>query len=152
MRLILIPIDKSISINGEFLNHIDQDLSWIPSNIHAVQWYDTWGEVEYNDGTPNQRIEELGVFEQAIVDFDNEKKLREEYEKLYDYWIDFRLLRNQRLLECDWTQVPDAQITDDKKTAWQIYRQQLRDLPENVDNVKEMCNNPNHPDWPTKPY
>ena len=58
MRLIIIPSDKAIGIDGEFFSKIGEDLSWIPSNIHAIQWYDTWGEVEYNDGSPNEKIEE----------------------------------------------------------------------------------------------
>lgn len=33
--------------------------------------------------------------------------------------------RNQRLSECDWTQVADAQVD---KAAWAAYRQALRDI------------------------
>ena len=41
-----------------------------------------------------------------------------------------RLLREERfrlLLECDWTQ--GADVPNSIKTAWQTYRQALRDLP-----------------------
>ena len=41
-----------------------------------------------------------------------------------------RLLREERfrlLLECDWTQGVD--VPNSIKTAWQTYRQELRDLP-----------------------
>ena len=41
-----------------------------------------------------------------------------------------RLLREERfrlLAECDWTQ--GADVPNSIKTAWQTYRQQLRDLP-----------------------
>ena len=41
-----------------------------------------------------------------------------------------RLLREERfrlLAECDWTQGSD--VPNSIKTAWQTYRQQLRDLP-----------------------
>ena len=41
-----------------------------------------------------------------------------------------RLLREERfrlLLECDWTQ--GADVPNSIKTAWQTYRQELRDLP-----------------------
>lgn len=34
--------------------------------------------------------------------------------------------RNRLLAECDWTQLPDAQVD---RQAWAAYRQQLRDLP-----------------------
>ncbi len=38
-----------------------------------------------------------------------------------------RIERTNRLIECDWTQFPD--VPDATRTAWQTYRQQLRDLP-----------------------
>jgi hypothetical protein len=51
--------------------------------------------------------------------------------------------RNQKLLNSDWTQLPNAPISTDMKIAWEQYRQALRDFPENVqiDNVV----------WPTVP-
>ena len=41
----------------------------------------------------------------------------------------FRLERNRRLSESDWTQNNDSPLTSDKKTEWATYRQALRDLP-----------------------
>lgn len=41
----------------------------------------------------------------------------------------FRLERNRRLTESDWTQSNDSPLTSDKKTEWATYRQALRDLP-----------------------
>jgi len=38
--------------------------------------------------------------------------------------------RNKRLADCDWTQLPDIPSTVDK-AAWAVYRQALRDLPNN---------------------
>jgi hypothetical protein len=38
--------------------------------------------------------------------------------------------RNKRLANCDWTQLPDIPSTVDK-AAWAVYRQALRDLPNN---------------------
>jgi len=38
-----------------------------------------------------------------------------------------RIERTNRLKECDWTQCPD--VPDATRTAWQTYRQALRDLP-----------------------
>lgn len=37
--------------------------------------------------------------------------------------------RNQRLSQCDWTQVDDAPLTNTQKAAWASYRQSLRDMP-----------------------
>jgi hypothetical protein len=152
MRLTIIPEDKVIGIECEFLNI---NCSWIPSNIHAVQWYDTWGEIEYNDGSPNERIEELGIFEQSVEDYNNEvqriENKKEESEAARDYWEELRVLRNQRLTESDWTQVADAPLTEEQKDAWKNYRQELRDLPENITDPKPLVLDSNHSSWTIKP-
>ena len=41
MRITIIPSDKSIGIDVEFLLKIEQDFSWIPENVRTIQWYDT---------------------------------------------------------------------------------------------------------------
>jgi len=155
MRLTIIPSSKYIAVDGEGLLKIQQDLSWIPSNVHAVQWYDTWGEIEYDDGSLNERIEELGIFEQAVEDYNNEKqRIQDEldaFEASRDYWEELRVLRNRRLSECDWTQVADVQLSDTQKAEWTLYRRQLRDLPENITDSKPLVLDQNHPSWPTKP-
>lgn len=38
-----------------------------------------------------------------------------------------RQIRNTLLIECDWTQLPDAPVN---VQAWATYRQTLRDLPD----------------------
>ena len=65
-----------------------------------------------------------------------------------------RLLREERtrlLGESDWTQFPDG--PDSIKTAWQSYRQQLRDLPSSaspkLDDIYEL--DLSSVTWPTKP-
>lgn len=45
-------------------------------------------------------------------------------------WEVIRADRNQRLVDCDWTQLPDAP-TD--ATAWAVYRQALRDITTQAD-------------------
>ena len=58
---------------------------------------------------------------------------------------DLRAKRNQLLTESDWTILPDSPIAD--KTAWQVYRQNLRDLTEGI-TTKEQAN---AVVFPTKP-
>ena len=155
MRLTIVPSDKIISIDGNGLLNIQQDFSWVPANVHAVQWYDTWGEVEYNDGTPNERIEELGVFAEAETKYNAEKaRIQAELDAIEaarDYLQELRDLRNGRLFLSDWTQLADNSLTTAQKTAWSTYRQQLRDLPETVADPKLLVKDPNHEDWPTPP-
>lgn len=53
MKMTIINEGKMIGINGEIYRDLPFDL---PSDIHAVQWYDAWGEVEHpvaiQDGRP----------------------------------------------------------------------------------------------------
>ena len=65
-----------------------------------------------------------------------------------------RLLREERfrlLSECDWTQ--GADVPNSIKTAWQTYRQQLRDLPASaspkLDEFYEL--DLSSVTWPSKP-
>jgi hypothetical protein len=159
MKLTIVPSDKTICIDGQCILEIQQDLSWIPTNIHALQWYDTYGEVEYNDGSPNEKIEELGIYQQAVIDYQNEiqrledEKIAQEAasEAARDYWVELRIMRDQLLSNSDWTQIPDAPLTETQKTAWQTYRQQLRDLPENIQDPKPLVLDSSHSDWPISP-
>ena len=79
MRLTIIPIDNCVYVDG--IGYTNIDLSWIPKiegkKVHAVQWVDEEGEVEFVGPDQNLKITELGVFEKAI-DLWNEKKQEEE--------------------------------------------------------------------------
>lgn len=75
MRLTIISVDTTISIDGESIAGCD--VSWVPEfvgditgvsqKVHAVQWYDDHGEIELVTRDNNIVITELGIFEQAIV-------------------------------------------------------------------------------------
>lgn len=43
-----------------------------------------------------------------------------------------RMDRNRLLAECDWTQIEDAPLTLEQKAAWSEYRQELRDISDQV--------------------
>lgn len=47
-----------------------------------------------------------------------------------------RTIRNTKLMESDWTQLPDVPLSEEKKREWREYRQKLRDItkPENISN------------------
>lgn len=56
--------------------------------------------------------------------------------------------RNDALLLCDWTQLPDSPLSDEKKTEWANYRQAMRDLP---GQQADPYNPDNFTGWPSKP-
>jgi hypothetical protein len=68
------------------------------------------------------------------ADMPNENKLRL-----------IRQYRNELLTRCDWTQLPDAPLTDTEKSAWVDYRQALRDLPSELIDLNDII-------WPNVPF
>jgi len=57
--------------------------------------------------------------------------------------INLRTTRNALLMDSDWTQVEDAPLSKEKKTAWKNYRQELRDLTDLASSASIV--------WPVKP-
>lgn len=170
-RMLYIPEDGSLNVEGYTLFNVYID--WVPDNIHCIQWYgdEVGGELEFKtiDNTPwgvkppNERFTELGQW-QGLVDYFYEEKQRrldaeiaaaEAAEAARDYWAEMRAIRDALLMESDWTQLSDVSLTEEQKTAWSVYRQQLRDLPGGITDPKPMVvafyNGEIHPDWPAKP-
>jgi hypothetical protein len=70
MRLTIIPLDNVVTIDGISFNTID--LSSIPLDVHAIQWYNTIGEVEIKDVETgrmlrNNTIDSISTY-QSIID------------------------------------------------------------------------------------
>jgi len=163
-KLIIIPEDGTISIDGHSLLRIDQQyLTWIPEDVKAFHWHvdRNEGEIQFkyhpfDSRKPNERVTELGVFSQAITVFEEELERRAQAEadriaaeeSARDYWGDLRSIRDWKLLNSDWTQLPNAPITEQQKQAWGVYRQELRNLPENIIDPKPLVLDENHPSWP----
>jgi hypothetical protein len=61
--------------------------------------------------------------------------------RIENQWEEVRVLRNQLLTECDWTQLAD--ISSEIKEAWTVYRQALRNITTQT--------NPFSIEWPAKP-
>lgn len=71
-RAIVIPSDTFCSVDGVGFNGVD--MSSVPVNLHAMQWYGTWGEEEYADPVtrqmqPNVRITSLGGYEAVFSSY-----------------------------------------------------------------------------------
>jgi hypothetical protein len=100
---------------------------------------------------------ELGTFEKAVeivpvkdkygrwlqtwaVEPMNEEEVAARTEQ---EWGAVRYERNYRLALCDWTQLPDAPLTNIETQEWASYRQALRDITTQSD--------PFNIQWPTPP-
>ena len=124
---------------------IDDYYLLMPDYIEYLKENELW--------TPEDEIKR----QEALQDAENKKleenRKREELERNRDYLTELRVIRDQLLTSCDWTQLPDVQdkFTSSKKEEWIEYRQKLRDLPENIEDPKPLVLDPNHPDWPISP-
>jgi hypothetical protein len=59
-------------------------------------------------------------------------------------WNRVRSKRDVLLSSCDWSSVADNQLSDADRTAWETYRQTLRDIP-------QTQSDPDNVTWPTPP-
>ena len=76
--LVIITSDKTIGIGTTIISGIGTDMSWIPSDVHAVHWNGSSGEIEYNDGKDNLGITSIGIYSQADTTFNNEIQRRKD--------------------------------------------------------------------------
>ena len=63
-------------------------------------------------------------------------------------WTKVTLIRNFLLMDSDWTQLGDAQLSAEEKAKWVTYRQKLRDIP--ADQKEVAANTVVFPITPTK--
>ncbi|MDK2595200.1 tail fiber assembly protein [Pseudoalteromonas obscura] len=61
-----------------------------------------------------------------------------------EQWLVVREQRDKLLSSCDWTQVADSPLTQERKQEWNLYRQALRDLPEKFESPENVV-------WPLAP-
>lgn len=153
MRLCVVVEDKFVAKDDE--GYWVDNLDYIDSNINAIQWYDTKGEIEYVDGTPNLEITDITPYNQVLTDWQTAKDkygLETTIELRTDWDVMFKEIRSFLLNECDWTQNTDNKLTDAKKEEWKVYRQALRDMPTTkTATYEELVKDKTHSDYPTPP-
>lgn len=152
MRLTIINADKTVYLNGKA--HFNIDLSFLPNNLHAFQWRNSTGEIEWKD-KPNDIVDSLPSWAEQAISLWN---IKEEEELLSESNLNNNLSteeklasireeRDIRLAYTDWTQLLDVQALhgEEWRLSWSKYRQALRDLPNQSD--LDLDN----PDWPIPP-
>jgi hypothetical protein len=68
MRVTIIPVDSFVSVDNRGYSGLD--LSFMESDIHALQWYETEGELEIQDSRgrviENRSIDSLEPYQPAL--------------------------------------------------------------------------------------
>jgi hypothetical protein len=89
---------------------------------------------------------------QDTTDEDGVTTTKAEHEAAYQAGLDakvaegHRTTRDKLLADTDWTQMNDSPLTNEAKTAWATYRQELRDLTD-LDSWPNLADE----DWPVEP-
>ena len=130
----VVPSDSVIIVDGigyNFEFNCDQ-------NIHAIQWHDGSGHVEYKDGKPNKVIES---YEKEVLPFvkfweghaakiEEEAKIAaEKYNSEEERFKRLRAARDSRLAATDFYILNDYPVSESDLIKVKEYRQALRDLP-----------------------
>lgn len=108
MRLTIIRPDASVYINT--VSYTPLDMTAVPENVHALQWFDVTGWIEYRDGTPNEDITALPAWaticvqEWEVADYEHKNPpppLPPTAEENKTKAVDL-------LSQTDWTALPDV--------------------------------------------
>jgi hypothetical protein len=68
MKLTIIPVDKSVGKDGKFYLKLDLSSCGIPTEVHALQWQDNLGWIEYeSELVQNEPITELPAWANACL-------------------------------------------------------------------------------------
>lgn len=110
-------------------------------DILPVEEITTYDAEEYRVEPITPTIDGQTVKTYQLVALTQEEKDNLAANRLEAAWSVVRQIRDQRLAESDWTQLPD--VTTDDPQAWLDYRQALRDIT--------TQNDPNNIIWPTSP-
>ena len=128
-----------------------------PKNIRSIQWMNSMGFIEYDNGVQNKTLEGDDDYNAFIAPYvvlareasarhiqaaiDHEKKQEEQRVKNLEAARQqlasdpkyMRIRRNELLDATEWTQNNDNELTEASKEEFRLYRRALRRLPEHPD-------------------
>jgi hypothetical protein len=106
MKLTIIPGDGSVGEDGVFYNNLDLASCNIPANVHALQWDDAAGWIEFKDPVPNEEITSLPAWANCCMTKWTEANTPKPPEP--PTAIQNKNTATQKLQATDWTTIPDV--------------------------------------------
>lgn len=103
-------------LTEELVNDLGADVVFEGPQPTATKY-----QVVYRDGV--EQIEGKWYTKYSVTDMDDEAKAAVDAAII----VVNKTTRNRKLLDCDWTQLADVNLTTDCKAAFTAYRQALRD-------------------------
>lgn len=148
MRLTIIPADGSVGENDVFYFPLDLSSCAIPADVHALQWQDTAGWIEYNSPlVENQPITELPAWANCCMTKWTEANTP--VPPAPPTAEQNKLIAVNKLQTTDWTTIPD--VGDPTKSN--PYLSNVQDFVTYRNAVRQYAINPVAGDinWPALP-
>ena len=144
MKLTIIPVDGSVGEDDVFYLNLDLSSCAIPANVHALQWEDTAGWIEFNTPIENQPITELPAWANCCM-----TKWTEANTPVPPTVAQNKSTAVSKLQATDWTTIPD--VGDPTKSN--PYLSNVQDFVTYRNAVRQYAINPVAGDnnWPTLP-
>ena len=144
MKLTIIPADGSVGEDGVFYLGLNLSSCSIPADVHALQWQDTAGWIEYNTPIPNEPITELPAWANCCM-----TKWTEANTPVPPTVAQNKSTAISKLQATDWTTIPD--VGDPTKSN--PYLNNVQDFVTYRNAVRQYAINPVAGDinWPTLP-
>ena len=147
MKLTIIPADGSVGEDGKFYNDLDLSSCGIPADVHALQWDNTAGWIEFSTPIPNEEITSLPAWANCCM----------------TKWAEAnnppppppptadqnKQIAVQKLKDTDWTTIPD--VADPTKSN--PYLSNAQDFVVYRNSVRQYAVYPvaGNIDWPAVP-
>ena len=150
MKLTIIPVDGSVGEDGKFYNDLNLSSCAIPADIHALQWQDTAGWIEYNSPlVENQPITELPAWANCCMTKWTEANTPVPPIPVPPTAEANKFTAKQKLQSTDWTTIPD--VSDPTKSN--PYLSNVQDFVVYRNAVRQYAINPvaGYINWPTLP-
>lgn len=148
MRLTIIPSTGSVGKDGAFYNELDLSSCNIPLDVHALQWQDTAGWIEYTSAlVPNEPITELPAWANCCLTKWTEANTP--VPPSPPTAEDNKLTASDLLYKTDWTTIPD--VADPTKSN--PYLVNVQDFVTYRNAVRQYAVYPvaGNLNWPTMP-
>ena len=97
---------------------LEEDFNVVPDGCTAYENTGNWGDDTHK-----------------LVNGEFVEIVQTDAEALDEMWFSVRTIRDGRLKMSDWTQVTDSPLTAEQRSAWQMYRQTLRDITDDFSHV-----------------
>jgi hypothetical protein len=147
MKLTVIPVDGTVNEDGKAYIGLNLSSCNIPANVHALQWQDTAGWIEFKDPTPNQPITELPAWANCCMNKWTEANTPKPPEP--PTAEQNKQIAVNKLQATDWTTIPD--VGDPTKSN--PYLSNVQDFVVYRNAIRQYAINPvaGAINWPTLP-